>query len=82
MRPILFTFFLLGFIIQTRAQHQITGTITDEQGAPLLYSNILLLNAEEAFIKGDLSDEAGRFTLEDLPAALYILQITAIGYSD
>ncbi|MEM1219508.1 MAG: outer membrane beta-barrel protein, partial [Bacteroidota bacterium] len=82
MRLILILLLFLGFLIQVRAQHQITGTITDEQGAPLVYSNILLLNAEGAFLIGELSDESGHFTIGELPAARYILQITAIGYTD
>lgn len=63
-------------------QHQIQGTIKDDQGAPLPFSNVLLLTDSGTFVKGAVADINGGFTFLDIKTGSYGLTISAIGYDD
>lgn len=62
------------------AQYKLSGVVQDEQGAGLSFSTVMLLNDEEEFLKGEITDLNGSFAFTALPAASYILSISTIGY--
>ncbi len=59
----------------------ITGTINDEAGEPLIEATVRLLSQRDSsFIKGTTTDVNGRFTLKGVSKGRYIVQSTYIGY--
>jgi len=54
----------------------ITGTVTDSVGTPLIGATISLLNTKYAAI----TDDEGRFTLSSVPNGNYNIVVTYIGY--
>lgn len=61
------------------AQH-ITGKITDEQGNPVAYANIVLKTVADSVLDGTISDDNGSFVFRkqyDLPI---IVEVSFIGY--
>ncbi|MEL7222643.1 MAG: outer membrane beta-barrel protein, partial [Bacteroidota bacterium] len=75
----LFLMFLTGL----RAQNQINGTIIDENSVPLSYAGVMLLQAADSLlIKGEVSDDEGRFSFADIPAGEYLVGISMISYDD
>lgn len=60
--------------LQQVSQRQVSGTITDELGEPIIGANIL----EKGTVNGTVTDIDGKFSLPAQPNA--VLQITYIGY--
>ncbi|RZL00866.1 MAG: TonB-dependent receptor, partial [Pedobacter sp.] len=77
-------FLLLGvlctYVIFTKAQSQqfnLSGRITNSGGNPIPYATAKLQNTAY----GAVSDQNGYYKIDNVKAAVYILQISAIGYS-
>ena len=78
MKKLLFLFLFSSFFLhQAIAQkHNIRGQISDQQGKPLSYVNIGLVEIS----KGQSTDEEGVFELKGIPAGTYTLKISSVGY--
>lgn len=62
---------------------QLSGTVSDDSGSPIVGANVVLEGAALTEGKtGVSSDEGGRFVLTDIPAGTYVLRITHIGFSE
>ncbi len=66
----------------TLGQYKLQGTIKDEEGKPLQFSNVLLLTNDEKFVKGEVADVYGHFTFTDILSGKYVVAISAVGYAD
>lgn len=61
----------------------VRGTVTDENGDPLIEATVRLLSARDsAFVKGTTTDVNGKFSLRDIKAGSYIVQTSYIGYDN
>ena len=68
-------------VYSSLAQHQIGGTVLDEQQQPLPSANVLLLSAaDSSLVKGTVADTSGAYVLNDIAADRYLLSIQMIGY--
>ncbi|MGH7454015.1 MAG: TonB-dependent receptor, partial [bacterium] len=54
----------------------LTGTVLDEKQSPLANANIAI----PALKRGTTTNEAGKFTFEKLPAGVYVIAVSHIGY--
>ena len=73
------TILWLSAITPMMAQN-ITGKVTDAKGEPLAFANVVLLNRKDsAFVKGTISDEFGRFSI-DASCNGGIIKVTSVGY--
>jgi hypothetical protein len=62
-------------------EQSIKGTVTDKQsGSPLAGATVLLLDSLTSPI-GAVTDENGRFRLENVPIGRKIIQVTYLGYT-
>jgi len=80
-------FYLLLWIITSyhlSAQNAtITGQILDQDGQPLEYANVLLLNAiDSSLYKGGLSESEGRFSFERIVPGDYLVSASMIGFGE
>ena len=66
------------------AYAQITGTVTDPDGVPVDFANVLLLNAaDSSFLAGGISEDDGTFALDAaVDATNALLNVSALGYND
>lgn len=65
-----------------QAQHRITGTVADEQGVKVPFSNITLHNqADSAMVAGAVSDDQGLFEMAVKPGQ-YFLRLTFLSYQE
>lgn len=72
---------MLGYVSVFAAN--IRGTVTDDNGEPLIEATVRLLAAKDsAFIKGTTTDNKGKFTLRDIKSGSYIIQTSYIGYDN
>jgi len=71
-------FFLMGFLLTSYAQNSgsLKGTITDQQGLPVVGANILISNLSI----GTVTDENGNYALNNLKNGTYQLQISFLGF--
>ncbi|MBO3699173.1 TonB-dependent receptor [Roseivirga sp. E12] len=77
MRNVVFTLGLLFLGFQAIAQSgQVTGTIVDETGEPLMGANVLLVEASQ----GSATNKLGKFYLENIDSGKYQLQVSFIGF--
>lgn len=60
---------------------QLKGRVADAQGEPIAFANVVLLRADSTFVSGNVSDEAGNFSL-DLAGNPALLKVSYIGYQD
>lgn len=80
MKQPIYLIFLLFLIPQVAlSQQTIRGTVTDAQTLlPLEGATVMLLDSDP--VVGTLTDEEGRFRLEDVPVGRQGVQITYVGY--
>ena len=76
MRKIVFLL-LIFFVHFCDGQVKNSGRISDEKGKAVAGATVHILNSD-IFI---LSDDAGRFTIPDLPKGIYMLEISSIGFA-
>lgn len=63
------------------ANTSIEGKIVDENNCPLPYATATIINPDtREIVEGDMSDENGRFYLENVEPGLYILSFRSVGF--
>ena len=67
---------------QTAAQSaRVSGSLLDEQGRPLMYATVSLLEAQDStIVKGALSSDQGTYTFEHIKTGSYIIKASTVGY--
>lgn len=80
MKYILFIFFLF-FTFICNAQYRITGQLKDNNNE-IVFNCAIKLKKQDIIIKSVLSDENGKFTIENLQEGQYSLEIVSIYYND
>ncbi len=60
---------------------KVSGTLLNEQGKPVDYATVSLLQAKDsAVVKGTLSSEAGAYVFNNIKAGSYMIKVTAVGF--
>ena len=63
-----------------KTEHRLKGTIVDEQGQPLAYATIAILNpADSTLLTGGVSNESGRFVIPT-EAKRVVVKCSFVGY--
>ena len=76
------TLVLLSVLLSVATYAQtLTGKIIDQQNQPVPFANVLALDADSAFISGNLSAEDGTFQVTATKQAS-LLKISYIGYQE
>ncbi|WP_326464815.1 TonB-dependent receptor [Chitinophaga sp.] len=74
--------FTLSAWAQTVKQGKITTRITDPNRQPMGFANVLVRNVKDSIlVKGELSDEQGNCTINNIPYGHYYIQCTLMGYA-
>jgi hypothetical protein len=77
--------FALGLcfaLSSANAQSRVEGQVSDEQGMPQAFTNVVLLAAaDSAFIKGAVADMNGHFAFPNVNAGSYFCELSMVGYS-
>lgn len=75
-------YFSLGVGV-AMAQAGITGVVTDNNGAPLAFANVLMLDAlDSSFVRGSVTEEDGTFFLGHSDPGEFVLKVSMIGFKD
>lgn len=62
--------------------YNVTGTVTDNQGEPLMDATVRILAAKDSsFVKGSIADLDGNFKFTGLKNGRYLAETTYIGYN-
>ncbi len=74
-------FFLVCFSLEVKGQHTLTGRVTDAESNTLAFASVILLSAKDSsFVKGEITNEVGRYVIEDLETGTYQLTASMVGY--
>ena len=83
----MYFFFLLFSATIFGQQSKISGTVLDQNNAPISFVTVLVNNVSEekgasgaVFVKGTTTDDLGNFTLENLEHGNYTLHFSFIGF--
>jgi hypothetical protein len=83
-RLLIFLFFsvsFFGFSYKTFNNGIVRGILTDDKKQPVPYATLMLKNtADSVLYKGELTNENGSFTFENLKEGNYYLEIKTLGY--
>lgn len=87
MKRFLFCFFVFMFMTASHdvfaGGHIVSGTVKDDNNKTLLAATISVLNAQDSsWIKTELTDEKGGFTIRDISDGNYLLAATSLGYKN
>lgn len=64
------------------AQHRLSGTVSDPHEKPLAYASVALLHAvDSTLVHGVLTNDAGAFLFDNVPAGQFLLQVSMLGYA-
>src|SRR2546430_7928115 len=73
----------LGFARSARAQvlyGSVTGTVTDQSGAGVPKAHVVVTNRATGVVREADADDTGHYTITDVPAGAYDLEVTASGF--
>ncbi len=59
----------------------ITGSVTDNQGEPVINATLRLLRPDSTFIRGKVTDFDGKFSFADVNPGKYIIQADYTGFA-
>jgi hypothetical protein len=63
------------------AQHQLSGVVKDRtDGSYLQYATAALLRSDSTVVTGVITDDSGRFVIDNVTPGNYLLQVSFIGY--
>jgi outer membrane receptor protein involved in Fe transport len=82
MLPIRLLSLLLTLSVSLCASAQsgkLSGKLTDNKKNALAYATLTLLRIDSSVVNGGLSDDNGKFELDNIPAGNYLLRINALG---
>ena len=80
MRKFIMTTAVCFWAMSQMMAQNISGKIVDAKGEPLAFANVVLLYRQDsAFVKGTVSGEDGRFTI-DSPCNGGIIKVTSVGH--
>ncbi|MES2760661.1 MAG: outer membrane beta-barrel protein [Bacteroidota bacterium] len=81
LKKLLLTTLLIGSFFSYYAQNAITGLVTDSTNAPVSYCAMALLNAKDSsLVKGNVTDENGKFTFQKIAIGTYLIKFSNVSY--
>ncbi|NIK90938.1 TonB-dependent receptor [Mangrovimonas sp. CR14] len=86
MKINVFAFFLIAILSPLQHFSQeltISGVVNDANFEPFSYANVILYTVDQPkIVSGTSTDDFGGFTLGNVPAGNYLLEISFVGYKD
>lgn len=74
-------YFVVQRMDKNKKVEYIRGKVVNEQGKPIPYANVLVLQAgDSTFVNGCVTEDDGTFLLPDPYADHYLLRVTYVGY--
>lgn len=71
----------LSFAKAAKDNGHISGTLLDDQGKPMMFATVSLLNAKDStLIKGAISNEDGIYTFDHVKDGQYLVKASTVGY--
>ena len=62
--------------------YALSGEVFDAQRKPVVFANVILLNATREVVYGTITEEDGSFSIPDIASASYFIKVSFVGYED
>ena len=73
--------YFLFYAFTSIAQHDISGTISDQNGQPLEFTNVILYNqATKSVVTGVVTNKEGVYLLKNKTSDTYYLEVSSLGF--
>src|SRR5277367_5217777 len=72
--------FAVGTVLYAQQSGTITGTVQDPRGAALPSAAVMVKNDASSLTRQATTDPQGHFSVPNLPAGKYTVQVTAVGF--
>jgi hypothetical protein len=81
-KPILLTAIMITFgSLFVHANSVVKGKLTDKNNQSIPYATATIIDPETMqIIQGDMTDESGKFIMENIKPGTYILSLRSVGY--
>lgn len=74
-------YFVVQFSSTNAGNTEVRGRVTDEQGRPLAFANVVMLTeADKKYVTGCVTAGDGSFVLPSMPASKCVLKVSFVGY--
>lgn len=74
---------ILCILFSINSNAQVSGILKDQNNSPVAFANVIALNfSDSSIVKAAISDDDGRFELNDLPKDKYYIKVIMLGYAD
>lgn len=74
-------YFVVQYSSGSSKGHGVSGRVTDEQGRPLAFANVVMLTAAgRKYVTGCVTADDGTFALPDMPSQECVLKVSFVGY--
>ncbi|MBS1519578.1 MAG: TonB-dependent receptor [Bacteroidetes bacterium] len=71
----------IGVVRAQGPSANVSGSLLDEQGKPMMYATASLLNAQDStIVKGAISNEQGVYSFDHIKQGRYVIKATTVGY--
>lgn len=82
MKKLIALIIILAFYQLIYAQeYYIKGRVVSQTNTPVEYANVILNSSDSTFVTGGISDQRGRFQMDNVKNGKYYLQISGLGYA-
>ncbi|MBK8854887.1 MAG: outer membrane beta-barrel protein [Saprospiraceae bacterium] len=72
--------FLIFYFSAHSQKYEVTGTLTDTSGLPLIAATVMLMDADSVLLEYTLTDNKGEFEFKSIREPKIIIKATYIGY--
>ncbi|WP_298731686.1 outer membrane beta-barrel protein [uncultured Chitinophaga sp.] len=72
----------LAIVTDTLVKGQLSGLVTDQQGAPIPFATVSLLSfPDSSVVKNVLSDTTGQYHFFNVPSGNYLVKVSVLGFT-
>ncbi len=68
-------------LLSLAQEYSLSGKVIGADNIPIPYSDVVLQDKDSVVVQWELTDEDGKYTIENINPALYTLKISIVGYA-
>lgn len=78
---LIFSFLLIIPLLSLAQEYSLSGKVIGVDNIPIPYSDVVLQDKDSVVVQWGLTDEEGKYTIENIKPASYTLKVSIVGYA-